>query len=229
MNFYGYLMCGNDNYVSTTDRGADTYYRRIPVDWGCTGSKSYDVKVYNESAIKVRAHYNSTTYNYTQVINITSNITTNPTGVEQGLEIELLAGADDCIGNPDFSYPISICVNTSNNAEYSDIRPSNYIEKFTSPDFLDARKIYKDDCYVLPTGALCDNARYRFTFLIDYATGQQPNEEDYIHLFILDKTWFKNDAETWESGFGFDTNLGTDTDVGIDTISAARRIDFTTI
>src|SRR4030042_537519 len=52
MYFSGYIMVGNDNFQSTTDRGAEYYYMKRDISYGCIGSTSEkDFKLYNESLI----------------------------------------------------------------------------------------------------------------------------------------------------------------------------------
>lgn len=223
----GYLLIGNDNGQSLTDRGSEVYYRKVPFSYVNKGV--YQVQdVGGGNLIKL---YNETTPTWTGYDDGTAETTLNVTvGSGQTItstELKIAAGTGGCLGNKDFEYPLAVCFNVSTTADWDEIRPTSYVSTFDACEAHSGSNIL-GDCYVLPTDAICDYEEYRFHIVVDPATGINPpaDDTDYAYAFLLDKTWYKNDNNEWESGWCDDSLLGTDQDPGITAYGNTKPIYF---
>jgi hypothetical protein len=221
----GFLMIGNDNGESTTDQGADVYYRKVPFTYVQKGTFNVpdvdggaNIKLYNESTVTWTGYDDGTT-------EATLNVTVGAAATTSSTELKLSSATARAIGNPEFANPIAVCFNASTNADWDEIKPLNYVATVDAPEALSSYNIH-GDCYVLPTGALKDGAEYRFYVQLDAATGYTPGSSDWIFAFVLDKTYYLDDNSVWQSGFSDDSYLGTDRDPGIAAITNEKRISL---
>lgn len=147
--------------------------------------------------------------------------------------MKIAAGADACLGNPDFSRPLAVCFNGSTQAlanQFDEIRPTSYDSKIGIPDFLSGNAIIGGDCYVLPTSALCDYAEYRFYIVLDAKSGENPTPgtNEQANAILLDKTYYKDDDGNWKTDWGYDSDITTDSDIGMVSETAnTKAIYFT--
>lgn len=223
----GYLMVGNDNGQSATDRGSEVYYRMIPFEYN------------NEVAFRIRDKdgspniktYNESTPTWTGYDDGAPEATLNVTiGASQTLtstELKFIAGADGSLGNPDFSHPLAICFNVTTISEWDEIRPLNYVgEPFEPCDAFDSYNML-GKCYILPTEAVQNYGEYRFHIVLDPATGANPAATDNAYAFLIDYTWYKDDQGMWKQGWCDNSASSTDKDPGIAALGNGKIIYFT--
>lgn len=219
MYFRGYIMIGNDDFQSTTDRGTDYYYTKVPVDFGCQGQKSI-------SNIQLAAESTPTWTGYDDNVKETTlNITVGSGETVTTAALQIKAGADAYLGNPEFTYPLAVAFNESTSGMFDEIRPAKYVEKIPVPEFMAGMNMLPN-AYVLPTGAIADYDHYRFDLVIKARTGQNPGVTDYAYAFLLDKGYYKSDAGIWEVGWADNSDQGTDQDLGIAAIGNEFKINF---
>lgn len=223
----GYLLLGNDAGQSSTDRGSEVYYRKIPFSYTNKGAfqitdkgGSILVKLYNETTPTWTGYDDGTAES-------TLNVTVGSGQTITSTELKIAAGAGGCLGNPDFEYPLAVCFNVSTTSDWDSIRPTSYVSTVDACEVHSGSNIL-GDCYVLPTDALCDYEEYRFHIVVDPATGVNPpaDDTDYAYAFLIDKTWYKNDNNEWESGWCDDSLLGTDQDPGLTAYGNTKAIYF---
>jgi len=215
--FEGYVVFGNDNYQSSTDRGSEVYYRKLPAVW--TQKSNIELGVYDT--------YNESTITWTGYDDETKETTLNVT-VDSGqtvisTELKLTSASKAAIGNPDFANPIAVCFNATTYASYDEIRPASYKEKIDVPGFLSGRNIV-GRCYVLDTPALMNFAEYTFSIVIDPQTSFNPGDTESIYAFFLDKTYVKDDDQNWVGAWADDSDLTADTDAGIQAFGNEKLI-----
>jgi hypothetical protein len=231
-SFNGFVMLGNDNYVSTTDRGADSYYTKTALVYANSGSPDVvTVNTPTEGTLTWVGYDDGTAETLLNVTVGTSEISTT--------ELKMTVSAGGVYGNPQLDNPIAVCFNASSDtagtkAYFDYIKPVNYVSEIDPPGFLATQNIIAGKCYVLPTGALSDvsatgagssNLFYRFYVRIKPASGLNPSTTtDAIDVIALDKTYYKNEQSVWVSGFGVEKSLGADTDVGSADIAQATSI-----
>lgn len=220
MDFDGYVMIGNDNFESSTDRGAEVYYRKIPESW--TKNPNNDLGTYylkNESSSVTWTGKDDGT------VETTTNITVNSGVTVYTASLRLDASATGAIGNPDFANPTALCFNATTYASFDAIKPSNYVSTFSTPGFLSTRNIIGGVCYVLPIAAVEDGRNSGdIGITIDPAAGFNPGDAESAYAFLLDKTWYKNDKNIWEEGWGDNSDLVADTDIGLSTFGSEKLI-----
>lgn len=222
----GYVMLGNDAGQGT-DRGSDYYFRKIDFKYDNKGAYVVPdtdgdslIAIYNESKTQTVTGYDDGTAESTLNITVGSGQTVTST------EIKFAADGDACIGNKDFSRPVGVCFNTTDNGKFDEIRPVNYVGTFEPCDAY-AKYDILGKCYILPTDAICDYGEYRFFVVIDAATGSDPTTGDEWWPIIMDKTYYKDDSGNFVEGWCDDSSEGTDYDPGIDGSASAKRSYFT--
>ncbi len=221
----GYVMMGNDDFQSGTDRGSEVYYTKQSVSWVNEGTPIVPkITVYNEST-PTWTGYDDGTGETTLNVSVGSGATVTST------ELKIAAGADACVGNPEFgSEVLAVCFNVSGSGATRDweiVRPTQYTKKIDVPDFLSGHSIIDSKCYVLPTNAVCDYGEYRFYIVMEAASGKDPVAADRLNAILLDKAYGKNDDSIWTPVWGDDSATGTDKDVGIDSIAQTKEIGLT--
>lgn len=220
MNFEGYIFMGNDNYVSTTDVGAEYYYAKREVKYNCEGAV-----MLQDFLLAAEGNVTWTGYDdgaSEAVLNVTVGLGQTLTSTELKFE----ASSKAYVGNPDFERPLAVCFNVTASEEpaFKTIKPSSYDSAISAPKFLSGYNIFKD-CYVLPTATLKDYAQYRFGLVLGAETGQNPGTGgNDVYAMLLDKTYFKDDLGVWTSGFAKDSDLGTSTDIGMNTLENSKAI-----
>lgn len=228
----GYLMAGNDNAESTTDRGGEVYYRKIPfsyvgmgtyniVDKDANGvpTGSQFIRTFEESDITWTGKDDGTTESDT-------NITVGASATVRLLSIKIASDNNGSIGNPDLSNPVAVCFNASNKALWDEIKPANYVATVPACDAFTSENIVGGNCYVLPTAAVKNYGTYTFDVILDAATGANPTTTDWLNVFLLDKTYYKNDVLAWVDGFCDNSDQGTDVDPGIDGRADVKTVYF---
>lgn len=218
-DFNGFIMTGNDNGVSGTDRGAEVYYHKYPISYaGRAGVVAYDnIPTYNESAITWTGYDDGTAES-------TINYSIGSGATFTAGELKLASGSKACIGNPEFANPIAVCFNVSGSGDGSavgdwekfEVASGYYVSKITRPGFLASKNVI-GDCYILKTPALCDYADYKFKIIAQAASGKNPAETAFVGVIPLDLTYYKNDDNKWVSGWGDESDLSADADIGIAT------------
>ena len=221
-SFSGYIMIGNDNYESGTDRGAEVYYFKYPVSWTNAGKVAKTIDVYNEST-PTWTGYDDGTAESTLNVSVGSGATVTST------ELKIAAGQDASLGDPRIDHPLVVCFNVTDTgltSDWDEIRPASYVSTIPVPGFLSGRNVV-GDCYVLPTQALSDYAEYRFNIILDAKAGVDPVAGDTVTAILLDKCYYKDDSGVWQLGWGDKSATGTDTDCGMDSIANAKIIGLT--
>jgi len=222
--FNGYLLVGNDNYVSDTDQGVEIYYTKHTVSWVNNGDPHGGTfQVYNESGI--------TWYGYDAgTLETTLNVSMSSGATYARAELEFEAGENAIIGNPDFN-KIGVffnCTNATLSNKVKEIRPKTgwYTTTDSVPEFLSGKALV-GGIYVLKSDAIVsDYGTYRFPIVITAEAGQDlaPGEICYAH--ILDWSYYKDDNNKVQSGWEDQSDIVADTDVGIDTFAYAKAIAF---
>lgn len=225
--FGGYLLCGNDNFVSGTDYGAEIYLTKHSVSWVNEGDPHGGVvKFYNESSI--------TWYGYDSgTLETTLNISSDAGEQYKKAELEIEADADACIGNPDFK-KLALAVNCTDIAtatKFDRIAPKSGWYTITEPlpQFLAGKAFIEGVVYVLPSDAhVCDSGNYRFPIIIEAKAGAtNAASGDICYAHLLDWTYFKDDNNKPASGWEDQSTLAADTDIGIYAVHTTKAIAFT--
>ena len=222
--FNGYMMLGNDNFESTTDRISEVYYHKKVVSWtNKAGDIAFDrVPLYNESTVSWVTYDDGTAES-----NISFAVGSGATVTTTELRIE--PSSNSVLGNPDFSRPLAICFNESTSGLFEEVRPAQYDEIISVPGFLSARNVIKSQCYVLQTPALYEGVQgqpqfYRFYIRMEAKAGTDPSASNWIGVILLDKTYLKDDNQVWQSGFSDESAISSDTDVGMDALAQHKPI-----
>ncbi len=216
--FNGFIMAGNDDLTSGTDRGTEYYYSRNPVSWvDRPGLITFDrLNTYAEGTLTETGYDDGT-------IESTVNITVGAGGRVTTTELRIETAADTVFGNPQVPRPIAVCFNETTAGMFSEIKPKQFESTMAVPGFLSAFS-YITPCYVLPIDALQEGvageqSTYRFGIDIEADGTQNPVNADNSHALFLDATYYQNDNLDWVVGFEDVTDLGTDTDVGSDNLA----------
>lgn len=230
-NFNGFIYIGNDNYVSSTDRGNEVYYTKQPVSWtNHAGTIAFsDIKTYNESTATFTGYDDG-------AVESTLNVSIGAGETYTKAKLDVQAGSKIYLGNPALDHPLAICFNASGTSgvggsigDWDAIRPANYYATIPVPKFLKSVNVIGGECYVLNTQALKDYEHYSFDLVIDPSGTVNPGEAATVHALLLDKTYCKNDfnndgQQEWGECWGYDNPSGTSTDVGLDTLNSGFKI-----
>lgn len=226
--FSGYVMLGNDNFASTTDRGQEYYYRKILVpNTGFTGRVDVGQQpVAIESGITwtgYRDGVSQTTWNETS--GITAGATNNI------MEVKFAADAGAFLGNPDLTsadHPLAMCFNETTAGTFDYVKPANNDGQLSAtPKFLTGKNILS--CWNLQTGPIKDSGYYRVPLVIKAlpgATTAGMSGSNRIGVMLLDKCFIKDDNTKWGLAYGKDSGISTSTDCGINAVSAATFLSF---
>jgi len=220
--FSGYVMLGNDNYESTTDRGTEYYYVKYPVSW--TDKQG----LLTEDTIYTYAEETATgtslwTFYDDNTAETTANITIGSGGTYTAASVKLKSSSNKCFGHPELSNAVGFCFNESTSGMFKEVKPQINSGTFTPPEFLSGKNII--DCYYV-TEAVCDGKYFETDLYFEAEAGQDPTTSDYVFIIPVDKCYFLNDNNRWEVGFGDNSALASDTDCGIDSIAAALKINM---
>lgn len=219
-SYNGYFMVGNDAGVSTTDRGAEVYYKKVNAQWTNTLKPSIDlIKVYNETTVTWSGFDQGT-------LEATTNISVGATNENTNLRLKMEVTGTGALGNPDFDHPLAVCFNSTTYGSFDYIRPRSYFGTFSVPKNLISRNIVAGTCYILNTQALTStivsdaggssNPFYEFDVSIKPSAGFNPGDAELAYAFPLDKTYLQDDSNNWnyDGGWGYNSQLGTSTDIG---------------
>lgn len=211
----GYMMIGNDNYESTTDRGTEIYYKKVAVSYTNEPVVSMGtIELYPEDTGPTWTGYDDGTAEAALNISVgTSTITST--------ELKLAATSQTCIGNPQIDHPVGVCFNVTTLSYWDDYRPSSYVDTFTTPEFMKGYNVI--GCYILDTPAICDGNSFKFGITQDPGSTNIPTTEK-AYAIVVDKTYCLNDADQWVECWGDDSNVASDADVGIDSLGNAKQI-----
>ncbi len=216
----GFIIIGNDDLVSGTDRGTEYYYSRNPIAYqDRSGSTPFDrLPTPAEGTLTLTGYDDGTS-------ETTLNITVGAGGRVTTTEVRFEVSADGTFGNPQVERPIAVCFNETTSGLFDEIKPANFESTMPVPGFLSSFN-YIEPCYVLPINSLQEGvsgeaSTYRFFIIIDADGTQNPGNTDNTHILILDSTYSQNDDLDWRTGFEDSTEVGTDTDVGSDNLAGA--------
>ena len=223
-SFDGFVMLGNDDYQSTTDRGTEYYYVKYPVSWSnIQGLVAKDtIYTYAEETPTGSSLW---TFYDDGTKETTPNITIGSGGTYTAASVKMMSSSNRCFGNPSLKGMkpriVGWCFNESTAGMFKEIKPLKNSGTFAVPEFLKGKNVV--DCYYVHDD-LCDGAYFETDLYIEANAGQDPTTSDYIGIIPVDLAWVKNDQGKWVVAFGDDSDLTSDTDAGIDSISAALII-----
>lgn len=222
--FSGYVMLGNDNYESSTDRGTEYYYVKYPVSWnGIQGLITEDtINTYAEETATTTSFW---TFYDDNTAETTANITVASGGTYTAAAVKMKSTASLCNGNPEFNgqHPIVWCFNETTAGMHKEIKPVINDGQVTTPGFLSGKNVV--GCYYIKTDALCDGSYYTVDLYLEANSGQNPTAgTDSFYIIPLDKCYHKNDDLKWVAGYGDESELAADTDCGYASIAAALQV-----
>jgi len=226
-SFSGYVMLGNDNYVSTADRGSDYYYVKYPVDWtDKQGLLTYDtIYTYAEETATGTSLW---TFYDDHTAESTANITIGSGGTYTAASVKIMSSSDNCTGNPALNgyggkKALGFCLNESTSGQFKEIKPQKNSGTFTTPGWLSGKNVV--GCYYV-TDAVCDGDYFVTDLYFEANSGQDPASTDSVHVIPVDLCYYKDDNLKWQVGFGDESELSADTDCGIDSSAAALKINM---
>lgn len=210
--FSGYVMAGNDNFQSGTDRGTEYYYRKVEFEVKeCKAQHTI-----GDGALELKPEGTITyEFYYQNSLQTTANMTMVAGTANKNGEIKLAVGSSTCVGNPEFDKPLAVCFNMTagNEANLTKFEPAGTykVKEISVPGFLKGYNVF--GCYQLNTVALCDDGDYKFKLIVEPDSGV--NIKTTAYAMILDYTYgFQNEKQIWEGMWGEDLDEGTDVDVG---------------
>jgi len=225
--FSGYVMLGNDNYASTTDRGDDYYYVKYLVSWsGIQGLTTRDnIQTYAEETTTGTSLW---TFYDDNTAESTANITIGSGGTYTASSVKLMSSSRNCTGNPSLNgyngkKAIGFCFNESTSGQFKEIKPQKNSGTFTAPGWLSGKNVV--GCYYV-TDAVCDGDYFVTDLYFEANSGQDPASTDSVHVIPVDLCYYKDDNLKWQVGFGDESELSADTDCGINSIAAALTINM---
>jgi hypothetical protein len=223
--YSGSILVGNDNYVVSSDLGSEIYMTRFPVAWSNEGDPDIGtVSVYNESTVTWYAYDGNSE-------ETVLNVTIGSGGEYLRADLEIQAGTDLCIGNPDFK-KLAIafnCTNQSTTNKFDEIRPKtgSYVGTDNLPEFLSGYS-FLGGLYILPAHTfVCDGAiSNKIPLYIKAKAGNDPIQGDECYGHILDWSYYFDDQNRLTAGWEDKSTINADGDVGIDTLSNSVTIGF---
>jgi len=220
--FSGFVLLGNDNFVSATDRGTEYYYVKYPVSWvDYQGTKVYDtIYTYAEETATGSSLF---TFYDQNTAESTPNITIGSGGIYTDASIDIKTSSNKALGNPTIPQSFGLCFNESTSGMFKEIRPTSYIAKFDPPGFLRGKNVV--DCYVI-SDALTDGEKISVDLYIEANAGQNPSTSDAIWVIPMDKTYYIDDHLNVAVGWGDDSDLTSDSDIGYDGEAGALKINL---
>lgn len=211
--FNGFIMIGNDDATSGTDRGTEYYYSKNSVSWANReGLIVFDrLPTYAEGTLTESGYDDGT-------LESTLNVTVGSGSRVTTTELRIEVSADAVFGNPEVSRPIAVCFNETTAGMFSEIKPKSFDSTIPVPEHLSSFS-YLSPCYVLPISALQEGvageqSSYRFGIDIEANAGQNPGVTDNSHALFLDATYYQNDAGEWVTGFEDKSSTTADADIG---------------
>lgn len=229
-SFSGYVMIGNDNYESSTDRGQDWYYKKYPVSWsGMQGLLPYDnIDLYAEGA---ETGDMATDFYDSNTLESTANISIATGGSYTSATVRLLSTAQNNTGNPDFNgqYPLMLCFNETDSGDFFEIKPVNNAGSEPIPGFLRGSNVVS--CWKIPTNALSDGATFDVVLYYKLNSGESVTAagSDASYIIVVDKCYVRNDAQKWIAAYSDESDLVSDTDCGMPSAAVAIPVYLTGI
>lgn len=223
--YSAYVLMGNDNYRSTTDRGPDYYYTKVPVSWtNRQGLVTYnDIKLYPEDT---SAGTTSMTIYDDNSAETTANISIATGGTYSKLKLTLTATADQALGNPEFDgqAPLAICFNESANGNHSKIELVDNLGSIAIPKILGGKNVVS--CWKANTNALVDGKDWTSKIYVELGAAKAASVAgtDSFGIIVLDKAHYVDDAQYDAVGYEDYSEFSTSTDLGINTNVLSRLV-----
>ena len=223
--FSGYVMMGNDNYESSTDRGDEVYYIKFPKSWSGVQGLITDDTIYVDRE-DTSTGTTAWTFYDDNTAETTANISIASGGTYTAASVKLKSASDVCTGNPAFNgqHPIVFCFNETDAGDFKEIKPLQNDGKAPVPGW--TRGLNVVDCYYIPTDAICDGNYFTTDLYFELNSGESVTAAgtDSVYLMMMDRAFYKNDLQKWTSGYGDESDLVADTDVGISSEAHSLRI-----
>lgn len=223
--FDGFILAGNDNFESTTDRGTEYYYTKKDVSWkNHPGLITFpDIQTFAEGTPTWSGYDDGSPES-------TTNFTIGSGATYTLGELRFEVSSDAVLGNPQIARPLAMCANESSSGLFKSIRPTNFDSIIPAPGFL-AQYNYLPDCYVLPIEALQEGVSgkltsYRFPITIEANAGKNPANGDFSDVILVDATWYKDDNQKPQQGWEDASAYAADADIGMDSINNGKRIHY---
>ncbi|MCS7135469.1 MAG: hypothetical protein NZ893_03460, partial [Candidatus Aenigmarchaeota archaeon] len=181
----------------------------VPVSWDTQGLVVKDnIMVYAEQTTNPFTFYDG------NQVETVPNITIGLGASYSDATLKISANPREAIGNPELPNSVALCFAESQRGLFKTIKPTNHKGEIPAPKFLSAVNV--KSCYIV-SDALKDSQRLTVDLYVEAEAGKNPGVTDYIDVYLIDKTYYKDEYGRWQVGFGFDNSLGTSTDVGINT------------
>jgi hypothetical protein len=226
--YSAYVLMGNDNYRSTTDRGPDYYYTKVPVSW-IEKQGLYtppDMQLYAEdtgAGTTVMTLYDDNS------AETTANISIATGGTYSKLKLTLTATADQALGNPEFDgqAPLAVCFNDSTNGNISKVELTDNLGSIAIPKFLSGKNVVS--CWKANTNALTDGKDWTSKIYVELGAAKAASAPgtDTIGIMVLDKAHYTDDTQHDAVGYEDYSELSTSADLGINTMVLSRLIYLT--
>jgi len=227
--YSGYLLAGNDNYVVSSDLGSEVWLTKHPVNWkNDPAPDAGQVLLYNESTFTIRVYDSGTE-------ETTPNITIGSGAAYTRLEVEIEAGDNACLCNPDFK-KLAFAWNATNTTSYNKmeyIRPKGgyYTGTTSSPEFASG-SLVSPTMYLLPPEAcVCDSGVYKFPIVVQAKAGANPTngngdawDGDNYAIMFFDYTRYIDDTLKFSEGWEDASDQAADADIGQDSLAQHARI-----
>jgi hypothetical protein len=231
----GYAIAGNDDRLTQspatwTDRGTEFYLKKIPVGYANAGT--YTISDAAGGPVKFSGEGTATLNGFDNgALESPLNVTVG-TSIVDTTEIQLIASANACIGNPEFdgNAPVMVTFNASNSnakAYWDEIRPLNYVGTVSAPTNMTGEtNVIGGVGYILPYNAICDKLpghdstvkfgiRMKPNAGMNPGTGDDATVGDGVSMCIWDKTYYKGDDGLWHSGYEKPRGLAAPQDIGM--------------
>jgi hypothetical protein len=231
--FNGYIMAGNDDKESTTDRGLDMYYVKRDISWVSKSPVTVDdITVLPESTITWTGFD----------LNAAETVLNATVGTTEYLDIKLrMTASSGAFGNPTLPQSVAVCFNASTDATgtksvFEYIKPMANYREIDVPGFMTGENIIGGKCYVLTDiDALIDDpsatsSTARQPTFYEFGIRIKPSSNpattvDPIDVIALDQTYYLNDDEKWVYGFGDESSAqGEDKDVGVLNLANTKNL-----
>lgn len=224
--FSGYVLMGNDNYVSTSDRGTEYYYVKEDVSWV---DKQGTLPVYQINSYAEETGTGTTIWEFydQNSLETTANITIGSGGTYTSAAVKIKSQSNLCIGNPTLDgyngkKSVAWCFNESTAGMFKEIKPQKNSGFAPMPGFLKGQNVV--ECYYTHDSK-CDGAYWETDLFVEANAGKNPaSGTDYIGIIPIDLCWYHNDLLKPAVGFGDESDLAADTDCGIDSRAAWLQV-----
>jgi hypothetical protein len=221
--YSAYVLRGNDNYRSTTDRGPDYYYTKVPVSWtNRQGLITYsDIKLYAEDT---SAGTTSMTIYDDNTAETTANVSIATSGTYSKLKLTLTATADQALGSPEFDgdAPLAVCFNESVAGTFAKIELTDNVGTLTIPKFLGGENYVS--CWKANTNAILDGKDWTSKIYVELNSGESVAAAgtESIGITVLDKAHYVDDAQQDAVGYEDYSVLGASADTAINSAVLSR-------